>query len=135
VASVDGQWVHTDVSAQALAIMEGIICFHPFIDGNKRTAVVAADLYLHDRLFVWRWDDDSKFEFVVAMANGRRNIDELTGRVEKMALGIAFFCCECREIVLKAMIMKNLELLTKLDEYDRLGGDRDDARGADGDGG
>lgn len=123
MASAGGEWIHPGVSAQALAVLDGIVRYHPFVDGNKRTGVVAADLYLHDRGFVWRWDETSKFGFVIAMASGCGEVDELPGMVERMTLGSVFFYGEDRDLVLKALIFKNHELLLKLDEYDRIGGE------------
>ncbi len=37
---------YPDVFAKAASIMEGIIRMHPFYDGNKRTALLAAIAYL-----------------------------------------------------------------------------------------
>lgn len=128
MASAGGEWVHPTPSAQALAILDGIIGFHPFVDGNKRTAVVAADLYLFDRNLVWRLDEASKFGFVIAMASGQRGTDELPGRVDEIDIGLAFFTGWDRDLLLKAMIMKNHELLMRLVEYDRAGCDPDDSR-------
>jgi death-on-curing protein len=37
---------HPDIFAKAAAIFEGITCWQPFVDGNKRTALVVTRVYL-----------------------------------------------------------------------------------------
>ena len=37
---------YEDVVAEAAALLESLIQNHPFLDGNKRTAVAAADVHL-----------------------------------------------------------------------------------------
>lgn len=41
-----GEEPFPDVYTKAASIMEGIIRWHPFVDGNKRTALVAVSAYL-----------------------------------------------------------------------------------------
>ena len=42
----EGQYLHTDLSAMASAYLFHIAANHPFIDGNKRAAVLAALVFL-----------------------------------------------------------------------------------------
>jgi death-on-curing protein len=44
--TIGGDEVYEDVFAKAAALLEAIANYHPFIDGNKRTSVAAASLYL-----------------------------------------------------------------------------------------
>jgi death on curing protein len=37
---------YDDVIAQAAALLEGLLINHPFVDGNKRTAFAATDIFL-----------------------------------------------------------------------------------------
>jgi death on curing protein len=37
---------YDDVIAQAAALLESLLINHPFVDGNKRTAFAAADIFL-----------------------------------------------------------------------------------------
>ena len=43
---VNGEYIYKDVFSKAASIMEGIIRWHPFADGNKRTALLATLYYL-----------------------------------------------------------------------------------------
>lgn len=38
---------YTDIVQEACALMESLLINHPFVDGNKRTAFVAADVFLY----------------------------------------------------------------------------------------
>ena len=44
-ASFGGQYVHEDLFEMASAYLFHVVSNHPFIDGNKRTALVAAELF------------------------------------------------------------------------------------------
>jgi len=67
-ATFDQQELYPDIVGKAAALMESLIRNHPFIDGNKRTGVTAAGLFL--------------------LQNGRRLLASNADLVE-VALGIA----------------------------------------------
>jgi death on curing protein len=45
-ATFDGQGLSPDLFWQAAALLESLVKNHPFVDGNKRTAIAAAALFL-----------------------------------------------------------------------------------------
>ena len=45
-ASFEGKDLYPDVFHKAAALMESLIRNHPFIDGNKRTAITTAGIFL-----------------------------------------------------------------------------------------
>jgi death-on-curing protein len=45
-ATFDGQDLHPDLFSKAGALMESLLQNHPFIDGNKRTAITASAMFL-----------------------------------------------------------------------------------------
>src|SRR5689334_8259996 len=45
-ATFAGQYLHEDLAAMAAAYLYHIVANHPFIDGNKRTGMHAADVFL-----------------------------------------------------------------------------------------
>ncbi len=69
-ASYQGEYLHRDLYSQAAAYAFHICQNHPFVDGNKRTALVAALVFLslngielqdpHDALFQLMMDVSSK---------------------------------------------------------------------------
>jgi death-on-curing protein len=45
-ATFDGQDLYPDIFFKAGALMESLLQNHPFVDGNKRTAVTSAAMFL-----------------------------------------------------------------------------------------
>ena len=41
-----GEYLYTNIYLMAAALWHGIVCNHPFIDGNKRAGALAADVFL-----------------------------------------------------------------------------------------
>jgi len=64
-----------DVFDLAAAYLFGIAKNHPFVDGNKRTALAAADLFLVFNGWSLEADNDDLFQFVLLVAAGK--IDEV----------------------------------------------------------
>ena len=51
-ATFDGKELYLDLFLKAAALMDSLVNNHPFVDGNKRTGVTAAGLFL--RINGWR---------------------------------------------------------------------------------
>ena len=65
-----------DLFAKTAALIHSVVSFHPFVDGNKRTALVAADVCL--RLNGHRLTPSADVEpFFWAVARGERSVDEI----------------------------------------------------------
>lgn len=64
----------TDLFVLAAAYLFGIAKNHPFVDGNKRTAWVAADLFLYFNGYSVEADPHDVIVFVLSVAAGE--IDE-----------------------------------------------------------
>jgi death-on-curing protein len=63
-----------DLFELAAAYLFGIAKNHPFVDGNKRTALAAADVFLADNGWSLEADKDDLYQLVLLVAAG--NIDE-----------------------------------------------------------
>jgi death-on-curing protein len=66
----EGEYLHTDVFEMAAAYLFHIARNHPFIDGNKRTALMAALLFLGLNDLELAVDPDALFELVSGVAAG-----------------------------------------------------------------
>jgi len=65
----EGKELFPDLWSKVVALIHSIIAFHPFVDGNKRTALVAADVCL--RLNGYRLKPSEEVErFFWAIARG-----------------------------------------------------------------
>ncbi len=73
-AMVFGELLHPTVFDQAAAYLFHIICNHPFVDGNKRTAVVTALTFLKQNRMQIKLSKKHSIEFeelVVQCADGK----------------------------------------------------------------
>jgi death-on-curing protein len=66
-----------DLAALAAAYAFGIARSHPFVDGNKRTAWVAARLFLRKNGRALAYDERDAIRTVMALAAGELSEDEL----------------------------------------------------------
>ena len=69
--SAFGQDAYPTVADKAAALLHSIARNHPFIDGNKRTATVAAVFMLAVNGRVVAWDTDDALAHILDMAEGR----------------------------------------------------------------
>lgn len=56
---------YRDVVEEAAALFESLVQNHPFVDGNKRTAFAAADVFLRMNGYVLDVEDADAYAFVV----------------------------------------------------------------------
>lgn len=70
-----------DIAELAAAYGYGLARNHPFLDGNKRTAFVAIELFLHLNGYELNADDLSCFETIMSLADGTLSEEELTAWV------------------------------------------------------
>jgi len=72
----DGIALFPDLVSKVAALIHSLIAFHPFVDGNKRTALVAADVCL--RLNGYRLVPSDEVEpFFWAVGRGEKEIGEI----------------------------------------------------------
>ena len=70
-ATFGGVFLHETVFEMAAAYLFGICRNHPFLDGNKRTAVAAALTFLEMNSEEISADEDAFFDLVIGVAEGR----------------------------------------------------------------
>ena len=63
--------LYPSLPEKAAALLHSLTLNHPFVDGNKRTAFTATDVFL--RLNGWQFaaDEDHLYDFVIAVTEGR----------------------------------------------------------------
>ena len=82
-ASFGGQDLYPSLTAKAAALMQSLVSNHPFIDGNKRVAVAATELFLRINGFFFTADDNALYDFTMACAASELDIEEIRIWIEQ----------------------------------------------------
>jgi death-on-curing protein len=70
-ASAFGEDAYPDLWTKAAALMHSLVANHAFVDGNKRTGLVCAVVFLErNGVDVDQLDENAAFDLVVAVAKG-----------------------------------------------------------------
>src|SRR5258708_39408289 len=70
-ATFDGVFLHETIFAMAAAYLYGICRNHPFLDGNKPTALGAALTFLEMNGVAIDANEDSFYDLIIGVAEGR----------------------------------------------------------------
>jgi len=76
-ASFDDQDLYPDWFTKAAALMDSLIRNHPFLDGNKRTGVAAAALFLRINGYGLDVTNTELEKFTLEVANSQHTMDEI----------------------------------------------------------
>ena len=80
-AAFGDQELFPDLTAKVAAQIHAISSYHPFVDGNKRTALVAADVCL--RLNGYRLTNSDDVEsFFWSIARGEKSVEDIEAWVK-----------------------------------------------------
>ncbi len=86
--TVFGQDAYPDIDSKAAALMHSLVRNHPFIDGNKRTAVIAVVVFYGLNNL---WLDAAQDEIValaVDVAEGILDVAAIAGRLQSWATSL-----------------------------------------------
>ncbi len=78
-AGAGNQYFHADLFEMAAAYLFHIVRNHPFVDGNKRTGVTAALVFLEMNGIQIRASDQALVQTVLAVAEGKLQKGALAG--------------------------------------------------------
>ena len=81
-AKLDGSYLHDSLAKMAAAYGFHICQNHPFIDGNKRLALVAMDTFLQMNGYEISASEKDVYAIMIKMASGKISKEELTGWLE-----------------------------------------------------
>jgi death-on-curing protein len=70
-ASMFGEFLHLSIYDKAAAYLYHIVCNHPFVDGNKRSGLVAALTFLEVNAVILEYDENKLEDLVVKVAEGK----------------------------------------------------------------
>ena len=85
-ATFGGDELYPDIFSKAAALMESLARNHPFLDGNKRTAVTATGLFLQINGLLLEAPQKTFERFALDMAVGKLAQGEATAWLKKYAV-------------------------------------------------
>ena len=88
-AGFGDQFLHEDIPAMAAAYLYHLMQNHPFVDGNKRVAMLACLTFLHLNGYNCLLAEDGWIALVLAIARSELSKDECTMQLRA--------CCRRRE--------------------------------------
>lgn len=77
VHGVGDQYLYKSIHEMAAALLQALATNHPFVAGNKRTALMAMEVFLHRNGHVLIASDDDKYEFVVDVVTHQLDFPEI----------------------------------------------------------
>jgi death-on-curing protein len=72
-----GEYLHSTIAAQAAAYLFHLCMNHPFIDGNKRTALATAIAFLKVNGYQLQLSQDQAYDLVIKIAEHKIDKDRL----------------------------------------------------------
>lgn len=84
-STFDGQYLHRDLFEMAAAYAYHICMNHPFIDGNKRTGLAAALVFLDFNGIEIENPEEILYEATMNVASGKKKKDYLASILKKLS--------------------------------------------------
>ena len=81
----DQQELYPTPILKAAALIQSLINNHPFLDGNKRIGYVMMRFFLLQNKLDINATLSEKYDFVIKIANGRIQFDQISAWIEKNA--------------------------------------------------
>lgn len=72
-----GEYLYSTCYEKAAAIAESMIINHPFIDGNKRTGLLAMLAILDENKLEVNTSNDAVYAFIISISTGEIKFDEI----------------------------------------------------------
>ena len=76
-ASAFGADAYPDLVSKAAALLHSLIMNHAFVDGNKRTAVLATLVFLDLNGYVIRWNQQEALDFLLSLVVRQIELDDV----------------------------------------------------------
>lgn len=86
MATFDNNDLYPDLFSKAAALMQSIIKNHPFVDGNKRAAVVVASIFLLRNGYSLRTSSKALERFTLKVASTKTEIEEIAKWFKKYSI-------------------------------------------------
>jgi death-on-curing protein len=84
-ASFGGTYAHDGIFAMAAAYLFHIVANHPFVDGNKRVGLLAAQVFLDVNGITLDHDSEAFYDLTMGVAEGRIDKAAVAVELERIA--------------------------------------------------
>lgn len=81
-ATFDGNDLYKTIFEKAAALLQSLLKNHPFVDGNKRTALTATGIFLKLNGYQLMNNHDKEVEFALQVDNERLTIEQIAKWLE-----------------------------------------------------
>ena len=75
-ATFGSEDLYPDIFHKAAALMESLIKNHPFIDGNKRTAITSAGIFLQRNGYILETAQRELEQFTLSVVTGKASFED-----------------------------------------------------------
>jgi death-on-curing protein len=75
-ASAFGADAYPDLASKAAALLHSLVLNHAFVDGNKRTAVLATLVFLNLNGYAVRWNQQEALDFVLRLTTHQIELED-----------------------------------------------------------
>lgn len=85
-ATFEEKDLYPDLFHKTAALMDSLVRNHPFVDGNKRTAITAAGLFLRINGFRLVVENNEMVRFTLACAQSQLSLDEIADWFKRFSI-------------------------------------------------
>jgi death-on-curing protein len=82
-ATFEGEELYPDLYHKAAALMDSLVNNHPFVDGNKRTGIAAAGLFLRQNGYRLTATNPDLETFTLRVASSRVEVAEIAAWLQR----------------------------------------------------
>ncbi|MBE0696191.1 MAG: type II toxin-antitoxin system death-on-curing family toxin [Anaerolineaceae bacterium] len=86
LAIFEGKDLYPDLFSKTAALMDSLVRNHPFVDGNKRTAITASGLFLRMNGLRLVVENDEMVQFTLACAQSYLSFAEISAWFKKYTI-------------------------------------------------
>lgn len=77
-ATFDREYLYHSIFDKAAALLQSLLKNHPFVDGNKRTALTSAGLFLKKNGYKLVNQHKEEVEFAIRVDNGNLTVEQIS---------------------------------------------------------
>lgn len=88
-SSFGGKYLYKSIFDKAAALLQSLLKNHPFIDGNKRTALTSAGMFLKKNGYGLVNQHKEEVEFAIRVDNGNLTVEQISKWLKEHSVKIS----------------------------------------------